>query len=85
MRIEELLEICRNYAYLGEPVSSQLHDLVENDESMDEQNPNALRYIADFLDDTASAFEWGGSSDLVDDLETWRDRINNYLENIRND
>lgn len=50
MTLDTLLLLCRRYRDLGDAVSDQLHAVAVNGESVEQQNPNAMRLALKFLD-----------------------------------
>lgn len=68
MELHQLLFLCKLYDSLGWAVQDQLHSVIEG-EDLEDQNPNALELIEDFLQKVINLCnKWDGGDGLLDDL-----------------
>lgn len=70
MNVEEFIELAQKYSDMGWAVQEQFRDVLDTGPS-DDQNPNALEMIRDFLRDNATNLE---------DAQDWIDELTHYLE-----
>lgn len=74
MTLETLLDICERYSEMGDSVTGQLKDVLDDFDKVDEQNPNALQIARTWLVDTRRQLDHDDASlrlevtDLVDQL-----------------
>ena len=81
MDLTWVLEVCKAYSAMGTAIQEQLQDIATG-ESLDDQNPNALRVIgADFLGRIAE----GTEEKLQEELMTLKTKIDEYLAEIEED
>lgn len=71
MKLEKLIELCREWNGLGWSVQEQAEGVILHAEDLEEQNSNALRMVADFL----KSAERAG----ITDAEEYRGEIDRYL------
>lgn len=65
MTLQWLLTVCQTYGHMGTAIQEQLHDIAAG-ESLDDQNPNALRVISDdFLGRVACDADEGLQAELI--------------------
>lgn len=78
MKLERLVEVCKEYADLGTTIQQQLDRVVANqsEETVCDQNANALR-IADerFLSQVQSLADWQDDDELLNDVIEVREAI----------
>lgn len=72
MKLEVFLSLADEYVRMGGSVQEQLKAVVLDGEDMEDQNPNALRYVETFLRDAAR--------DEIDDAAEWAADIADYLK-----
>jgi len=77
MTLDDFIRLADEYTSLGGSVQEQLKACIENsdEETLGEQNSNALLYAADFLSSAASYLE-------DDDADMTADEIRTYLTNL---
>lgn len=66
MRIEDLIPLCKRYSRMGWSVDGQLSAVLDGDR-LEDQNPNALDMIEDFLRDCHEAGV-SGALEIADDI-----------------
>lgn len=61
MDLYNFMSAARDFRNMGDSVISQFEAIVDG-ETLEDQNPNALRYIAQFLKDNMADFNEGGEA-----------------------
>ena len=74
MDLSDVIDICRAWDRLGWAVQSQL-DAVLDGRDIEDQNPNAMEMVDEFLAVVVEKAEWVGDGDLGDQARDLRERI----------
>lgn len=73
MELQDFVSLCQDFSNLGWAVQEQLTDVLDGEE-LEEQNPNALGMIRDFLKDAVSYAGEGalfGAEELADEIDQY--------------
>ncbi|RKZ72476.1 MAG: hypothetical protein DRQ48_00260 [Gammaproteobacteria bacterium] len=68
---------------LGDAIGSQLRDAVQHGAGFEEQNPAALSYVLDWLNEEYSDFAEALNEDAQEDFEALVDNLQRYLDEVR--
>ena len=71
MTLHDFLSVCKDYNNLGWAIQEQLHAVVEDEESVHDQNSEAMRRVISFLKQAAELD--------VEDAGEWAETIKSKL------
>lgn len=82
MELSDLIEICRSWNRMGWAVQSQLESVLDGS-PLEDQNPNALEMILDFLRDVDRTVAWCDDQQLRESTQAVHEQIADYLKELR--
>ena len=80
IKLSDIVSLCQQWDHLGSAIQEQLEEVIAGGD-LDDQNPDALRYAADWLDSVASL----PLGDATEDAYSFSEEIRNYLRGRRTD
>lgn len=78
MRLDQIAELAREYRNMGDSVTEQLHEFMDDDGAS--LNANAVRMFQRWTKDVHHAAQRSHDEELVEDCEDLLDRIDHYLQ-----
>lgn len=79
MTLETLIGLSKEWRNMGDAVTEQAEAVLVISENMEEQNVNALRMVAEWLDTVSRRAAWDQDMELAEDAESRASEIREHL------